>query len=128
MLILGGIVDRCENLIHRNSRRYLSIRGADRRGRVVSRVTMPMSELKVVNTDCPAAITRSWLHFRSVSALNALAVNHASVSRIIRRRSAARTLGVGLGADIGPRSDPASFGLIVLSTGSLDNSSFSSLK
>ena len=39
MLILVIIVDRCDNLIHRDSRSDLSIRGADRRVRAVSRVT-----------------------------------------------------------------------------------------
>ena len=37
-------------------------------------------------------------------------------------------LGVGLGADIGPRSDPVSFVLIVFSTRSRDNRFFISLK
>ena len=39
MSILGGIVDRCEKLIYRDSRRDPLIRGADRRVRVVYRVT-----------------------------------------------------------------------------------------
>ena len=89
---------------------------------------MTMSGLNVLNSDCPAAITQSWLQSSRVCALNVPAVSSASVSRLIRRRSASSTLGVGLGADIGPRSDPVSFGLIFLSTGSLDNSFFSSFK
>ena len=89
---------------------------------------MPMSRLNVFNSDCPLAITRLWLHSSSVCALNVPSVNPASVSRLIRHQSASNMLGVGLGTDIGPRSYPVSFGLIVFSTGSLDNRFFRSLK
>ena len=74
---------------------------------------MPMSGLNVLNSDCPAAITPLWLHSSSVCALNVPSVNPVSVSRLIRHRSGSNTLGVGLGADIGSRRDPVSFGLIV---------------
>ena len=127
-LTIFRVVDRCENLIHRNWRRDLLIRGADWQGRVVGGVEYVYERTYRLKQQLYCGNTRSCKHFRRVCALNVPSINLASVHRLTKLLKASDTLNVCLNPDIGSYTDPFSFGFIVLSTGSFDDRFFSSLK